>query len=64
MTKKQKDVPVAPKPEPKQLSEFSEIELKAALGDLFLERESLQQRIQLIHQRINNINQELTKRKK
>lgn len=48
----------------KKIEEFTEIELKAAIGDLFLQREPLQQQLQMIHQQINVINQELAKRKK
>jgi len=48
--------------EQKKIEEFTELELKAAIGDLFLQREPLQQQLQMIHQQINVINQELQKR--
>ena len=46
----------------KKIEEFTEIELKATIGDLFLQREPLQQQLQMMHQQINVINQELQKR--
>lgn len=46
----------------KKIEEFTEIELKATIGDLFLQREQLHQQLQMMHQQINVINQELQKR--